>query len=356
MTPITDETVHIAGAGPAGLAAAITLALAGRAVVVHEAQHEVGHRFQGDTQGLENWTQQVDVLQELSDLGISTDFQHTSCTQGISFDAWGKAYRIQGSQPLLYLLERGPAPGTLDTTLLQQAISLGVEVKFNSRFVHTGSDAILATGPQRGSAIAAGYHFETDMENGFWVICDNRLAPQGYAYLAVLNGHATLKSCMFTDFNNKAEYVQRTVAAFEQLLNLRMHNPVPHGGVVNLLLPSSATQHGHPLAGELAGIQDSRWGFGIRLAITSGVLAARSLLDGSNYGMLWQQRLAATLHTSMVNRAIYARLGNRGYRWYLAHMQRRGDARALLYRQYRPSVLKRVLFSLFIKPSHVPVQ
>lgn len=47
------EPIQIAGAGPAGLAAAITLARAGRQVVVHELQSDVGHRFKRDFQGLE---------------------------------------------------------------------------------------------------------------------------------------------------------------------------------------------------------------------------------------------------------------------------------------------------------------
>jgi len=51
-----NKKIEIAGAGPAGLTAAITLAQAGRKVVVHEAYKEVGHRFSRDFQGLENWT------------------------------------------------------------------------------------------------------------------------------------------------------------------------------------------------------------------------------------------------------------------------------------------------------------
>ncbi len=68
----TDAIVQIAGAGPAGLAAAITLAQAGRRVAVHEAQREVGHRFQGDPQGLENWSTERDVLEILRGLGFRT--------------------------------------------------------------------------------------------------------------------------------------------------------------------------------------------------------------------------------------------------------------------------------------------
>jgi flavin-dependent dehydrogenase len=41
-------------AGPAGLAAALTLARAGVLTVVHEIRHDVGARFHGDFQGIEN--------------------------------------------------------------------------------------------------------------------------------------------------------------------------------------------------------------------------------------------------------------------------------------------------------------
>lgn len=52
------------------MAAAITLARAGFDVTVYEQHPDVGHRFQGDFQGLENWTTEKDVLAELSGMGM----------------------------------------------------------------------------------------------------------------------------------------------------------------------------------------------------------------------------------------------------------------------------------------------
>ena len=90
-----NEPIQIVGAGPAGLAAAITLSKADRQVVVHEARSEVGYRFQSDLQGLENWTTEQDVLAMLAELGIApTGFDCLPCRRGVVFDSWGQAYEV----------------------------------------------------------------------------------------------------------------------------------------------------------------------------------------------------------------------------------------------------------------------
>ncbi len=338
-----EAAVEIAGAGPAGLAAAITLARAGRRVVVHEMQKEVGRRFGGDFQGLENWSTREDALTGLEALGLTTDFTAMPCRNGTVFDPAGKRYEIKSDETLFYLVERGPGPGTLDSALLKQAQALGVEVRFKSRLRQLAGDGILAAGPRAADAIAVGYHFETDMADGYWAICDDELAPKGYAYLLVMNGRGTVKSCMFSGFKQEKRYVQRTVEAFQQLVGLEMHNPQPHGGSGNFHIPPSAYSGPHPRVGEQAGFQDTLWGFGMRLAISSGVLAAQSLLNGENYDALWQRELRPQMETSVVNRALFSLLGNRSYGGFLRQLVSRSNLRESLRWQYQPSWPKRLL-------------
>lgn len=343
---MTAGAIEIAGAGPAGLAAAITLARAGRAVVVHEAQAEVGHRFKRDLQGLDNWTTRQDVLTVLRCQGITTDFRMLPCREGSAFDAWGRRYLTRSDEPFFYMVERGPGPDTLDTVFLQQALELGVEVRFNSRVRAGQGVAIFATGPKTADAIAVGYHFDTPMPDGCWVICDNELAPKGYAYLLVMGGRGTVKSCMFSGFRQKSLYVRRTVEAFERLTGLKMIDPRAHGGVGNFHIPASAISGTHALAGEQAGFQDPLWGFGMRAAITSGILAANSLLEGEDYDKRWRSELGTLMGTALINRALYGLMGNRGYRWLLRYLETHPDPRMVLHRRYRPSRLNSLLASL----------
>jgi flavin-dependent dehydrogenase len=338
-----SETLEVVGAGPAGLAAAITLARAGRQVVLHEAQREIGHRFGADLQGLENWSTTGDVLHVLREAGLSTAFQTTGCRRGVAFDAWDCRYELASAEPLVYLVERGPCRGSLDSTLLDQALALGVEIRFDSRKESLSGKGIAAIGPQATDAIAAGYHFETDMADGFWLALDNGLAPGGYAYLLVMHGRGTVKSCMFGDFKRHRAYVARTVERFRRLVGLQMRNARYHAGAAALRAPCGEF-HGTPLvAGEQAGFQDALTGFGLRYAMVSGVVAARSLLAAADYRVAWRRELAPAIATARANRAVFAHLGNRGYRLLLQAQAWPGDTRVFLRWLYRPSRAFRLL-------------
>jgi flavin-dependent dehydrogenase len=339
-TPIT-----IVGAGPAGLACATALAKSGRRVVVREWHASVGHRFHGDFQGLENWSSDQDVLHELNASGIAPTFDHVAVFQGTLFDSRSVSYSVRSSRPLYYLVRRGTAPGTLDHALLEQAIAAGVDVHFGDRVATIDGPAVLACGPRSADAIAAGYVFDTDMGDGDYCVFDNRLAPLGYGYLLVHGGRGTLASCMFTGFKQQEEHVARTVSFFQERVGFVMRNPRRFGGFANFRMPRTAVQGGHLVIGEQAGFQDPLAGFGMRYALRSGLLAARSLVEGTEYARLWPHELMPLLRAGTVNRFLFNALGERGWRVAMRILGT-GDGGLALRRLYRPSFVNGLLFPL----------
>ncbi len=348
--PLTADrrTFHIAGAGPAGLAAALTIARAGERAIVHEQRSDVGERFHGDLQGIENWTTQEDVLEELASIGIESRFDARPFREGVFFDPEGGEFRYASSDPLFYLVRRGTAAGTLDSALKRQALDAGVEIRFREPCARLPEGGIVAGGPRAADAIAVGYVFETDQADGVFAALSERLAPKGYAYLLLCGGRGTVASCLFDDFHNERVYLERVVEFFRKRVGLSMRNPVRFGGAGNVMLPKTA-RHGSILfVGEAAGFQDALWGFGIRIGMLSGHLAARALLARrpESYDRAWRTRLGGLLRTSIVNRYAFGRMGDRGYAKLMRSLAGFRDARRWLAGHYAPCWSKLMLLPI----------
>src|SRR5438067_683729 len=147
------RTIRIAGAGPSGLAAAIALARAGRAVEVHEAKRDVGMRFIGDLQIIEASSETEPVPSFLDRIGVERNFYFRPTDWATFYDARGKARTIRSSQPYGFFIRRGAEEGTLDRGLLAQARAAGATVLFNSRLAPADAD-IVATGPATPDGLA----------------------------------------------------------------------------------------------------------------------------------------------------------------------------------------------------------
>jgi flavin-dependent dehydrogenase len=113
------------------------------------------------------------------------------------------------------------------------------------------------------------------------------------------------------------------------------------GGALN----SVGTCPAAPLVvGEAAGFLDYLWGFGIRQAMLSGVLAARALLEGSDYESLVASEIRPLVQSSLINRKFYDRAGNRAYRAVVRYLCAKPDPRGRLHRAYQSRTLRRVFW------------
>jgi flavin-dependent dehydrogenase len=330
------QPIPIVGAGPAGLSAAITLARAGLPAVVYERAKTVGSRFHGDFEAIENWTSERDALEEFRAIGIEPGFDHVAIREGIFFDAWGRQRRVRSREAPFYLVRRGSEPGALDRALEAQAIREGVEIRYGTEAPPL-REGIVAAGPRRADAIDVGYVFETGMSDGVFAVMADRIAPKGYAYLLVSRGRGTLACCMFDRFREANGFLARTVEFFRRRTGLEMVNPRRFAGTGNMHWPRRSRDGEALRAGEAAGFQDALWGFGIRMAIVSGHLAARALVSGRprEFDRLWRERLGGLLAASFANRSLYRRAGDFGYALLIRRLAR-VDAREFLHRLYAP--------------------
>ena len=355
--------VSIVGAGPAGLAAAIAVTRAGGTARVFEQHGDVGGRFHGDFQGLENWTSRTDILDELTAMGVEPRFDHTPFKEFVVFDLRGRDYVCRSARPLFYIVRRGAEPGTLDQGLKAVAIEQGVEIRFNERVESLPEGGIVTHGPRRADGIVVGQVFDTDAPNGAFGIVSNDIAPYGYAYLLVCNGRATLATCMFADFHNERKYLDRASRFFEQHVGVRVEQARPFGGFGNFA-PDTPLRRGRLLyAGEAAGLQDALFGFGMRLAMLSGHLAGKAIVRGQaeSYEVAVAKRITPLLKASATYRYLFELLGARGQRYLMRWASRSDDIGGWFHRNYYARGRTRLLYPWVrwrrsrqpIQPAHV---
>lgn len=339
------KKIVIAGAGIAGLTAAINLAKSGYDVKVYEKEKEVGCRFNGDFQGIENWTTEEDVLQELKKMNIKINFL-CAPYKNISFYSHDlENYKAKLKRPLFYLVKRGHSKETLDRGLKEQALDSGVEIFFSKRIDPKNSD-IVATGPVKVGGIARGMTFRTNINDTAITVFDDNIAPKGYAYLLVNNGEATMATVLFRHFETARECFRKTVEKFRSILDFEIRDEKEFTSYGNFLPRNSWKEKGRLHVGERAGFQDGLSGFGMRYAMISGFLAAKSITENKDYDELIRENISGRLKTSVSNRFLFESLGNKGYKRFLSKIKRSGDSAAFLRRHYNPSFPKRMVFPI----------
>jgi len=305
MTIKNNQKIKIIGAGLSGLSTGNTLSKNGYDVEIYEKNNDVGGRFHGDFQGLENWTEKTDVIDDLKGMNIETDFNYYPQSEFYVSDGL-KIQKVVSDKPAYYLVKRGAEDDSLDQALKKQALKSGTAIFFNQTIPSAEAD-IIATGPRMDKicAVASGIVFNTTASNIIMLVFDQKAAPKGYGYLIIQDGRGCMVTVLFDEFKRASSCFKETKRLFSNLTHFNIENPKIMGGVGGFSVHNVFQKDNVLYVGEAAGLQDKLWGFGMRSAIRSGYLAAQSIIHNQRYEKLARKEFSNKLKASLVNRYIW---------------------------------------------------
>lgn len=340
-----NKKIKIAGAGISGITSAINLIKRGYDVEIYERKETIAHRFNGDFQGIENWTTTEDALDLIKSYGIDINF---NVNPSKAFNVCGPKRQVKdfdSERNFYYLIQRGMEKGNLDHSLYNQSIDAGIKIFFDTKQLPEDID-IYATGPAKASAIILGINFKTDYKNTHLMLCDNDLAPKGYAYLLIVNGSGTIATAFMKDDKNPNIYLEKTLQAVKEIHNIEMTDIKKFGTYGSFSSPNVYINDSKIVVGEAAGLQDFLFGFGLRYAMQSGYLAAKCIDEKLDYKKLAEQTFSNTIKASLVNRFLYEQLDNNKYEFMINRMTGIKDLNHFLETKYNFDLKRKMLYPI----------
>lgn len=305
------DIIRIAGAGLAGLSAALKLAQNGFSVEVFEKEEDSGKARIDDWDVIENWTTEEDMIALVSNWGLTPDFEYRPASDFEMYVQDGDCYPVTTRRPLLYLIKRGTQPGSIEQRLKQQAQEAGVQIYYNHPARRDEVD-IWATGSQRnGFFLGVGMSFHTHHPDTFLTLVSSSIAPKAYAYLIIAGGLGTLSVVLTEKYEDARAHLNHSIEMFQHIKRFEMEDMRMTSGFHGLPIAFRQPEPGAIAIGEAAGLQDFLWGFGIRHALYSGYLSGRAINEGLNYTRLVSENIHPIVRSSIINRMIYDLAGER---------------------------------------------
>lgn len=350
------KSIKILGAGISGLTAAINLAKAGYKVDVYERNKDVGMRFGGDLQGLENWSEKENVIDSLKRMNIKINFDCDPFSKISISNGFGVS-EIDLKKNGYYLVKRGNIPGSLDHGLKSQALEAGVEIHFGEIFAPEKAD-IVATGPIQGEvgAIAKGIIFKTKTKDTAIGILNDKAAYKGYSYLLITKGYGCMCSVVFGELGRINECFEETKKVFSGIIKADIRDPKNVGGVGCFSARNIFRRDNNLFVGEAAGLQDMLWGFGMRYAFNSGFLAAQSIINNEDYAEKAKEEFFNRMKCGLVNRFLWEKAGFCNYSFVINRLKKGRNLLDSFYYFYNYNFLQKVIhpFALFYARKRYP--
>ena len=341
--------IHIMGAGLSGLAAATTLAKAGIEVHVHDIREDSGKRFDGDFQALENWSMDADFFDQLRSWGYDpSEFRATEFSEVDLIHPDDEISKTHTPGIAYRIVERGTSDHTIDQGFKRMAIAAGANLHYKSR-VKEKDCQIIACGPKGTSAVAYGEIFNTKHPDHIAFQMNDKLAPGSYSYLIIIEGVGLICTCLWRKQKGSDRFLNETIAWYQDKYPEIDMEPIKCvGGKGDFTINKNYFQDGRYYVGESGGLQDFMWGFGMRMAVWSGHLAAEDILGNCDYEKEVRKQLMPYVRTSVANRFLMNRVGDRTFKFmcksWMKNQAKKGDGLVWIGNLFRPKWYKTMLY------------
>jgi len=341
--------IHIMGAGLSGLAAATTLAKAGVEVHVHDVRADSGQRFDGDFQAIENWSMDDDFFDQLRSWGYDpNEFKSTEFSVVDLIHPDDKITKTHTPSIAYRIVERGTSEHTIDQGFKRMAIAAGANLHYKSK-VKEADCQIIACGPKGTSAVAYGEIFKTKHPNHIAFQLNDKLAPGSYSYMIIIDGVGLICTCLWRKQRGTERFLNETIAWYQEKYPDIDMEPIKRvGGKGDFTINKHYFQDGRYYVGESGGLQDFMWGFGMRMAVWSGNLAAQDILGNCNYEKEVRKQLMPYVRTSVANRFLMNRVGDRTFKFmcnsWMKNQAKKGDGLVWIGKLFRPKWYKTMLY------------
>ena len=308
--------IKILGAGLSGLSAAVKLAQAGVDVEVFEKRSFIGG-VTDDSQAMRNYEHDYDQLEYFRENGIRLD-NAKPIHNIIKYAPSGRSMTVHSeyNKPLFYVFRRGPGKISIEHQLYKKATQLGVNVEFNSS-LDIGNADIVSVGGLYNNIWAYGaiYTDANVVQDTILFFMDNTYCPKGYIYLVPHGNEVTIAATTFEIGCPIPQLFKRFIqenpvmkdaldgATFVKNVSGFEYSNVPKTAIVN----------GKKIVGSAAGFLDPSRGFGIKYALLSGMLAAKSIVENKDYDQLWKESFEEELIQGLKRRLLLEKMSNEDY-------------------------------------------
>ena len=343
--------VKIMGAGLSGLAAATVLAKAGVEGHVHDSREDSGKRFDGDFQALENWSMDVDFFDQLESWGFdANEFKYTEFKEVDLIHPDDEISKTYSPKVAYRIVERGTSEHTIDQGFKRMAMAAGATLHYKSK-VKEEDCQIIACGPKGTSAVAYGEIFKTSHPDHIAFQLKDKLAPGAYSYLIIIDGIGLICTCLWRKQRGTERFLNETIAWYQKHYPDIDMEPIKRvGGKGDFTINKRYFQDNRYYVGESGGLQDFMWGFGMRMAVWSGYLAAQDILGNCNYEKEVRKQLMPYVRTSVANRFLMNRVGDKTFKFmcksWMKDQKKRQDGLVWIGKLFRPRIYKNILYRI----------